>query len=91
VEYTAGVQEEAFSSEWVTSSSASVHYQFVKQWEVFGEYYGQYKAGKGAMHNAGLGTFFQLNDHFGIYLVCGKSFSSTPENGFASIGLVVHH
>ena len=91
VEYTAGMQQEAFSSEWVTSSSASVHYQILERWEVFGEYYGQYKAGEDAMHNAGLGTFFQFNDHFGMYTVGGKSFSSEPANSFLSIGLTINY
>jgi hypothetical protein len=89
VEYTAAVQEEPFSTEWVTSSSASLHFKLTRRWEIFSEYYGQYKSGEGAMHNAGIGSFYQFNNHFGAYLVGGKSFSSAPINSFGSIGIVV--
>lgn len=88
LKYNAGIQQEAFSKDWVEFFNASLHYKVSQRLEPFLEYYGQYQSGEDPQHNAGLGLFYQLSNALGIYAVGGSSIDYEPGNWFGSIGIV---
>lgn len=89
LEYNAGVQQQAYSTDWAGFVNASLHYKTEEGVELFAEYYSQYQNGEAPKHNAGLGLFMQVNKYAGFYLVGGRSIHYQPVSYFVSGGIVL--
>lgn len=87
LEYNVGLQQEAFSPDWLWMANTSVHYKLTDAFEIFGEYYAQYKAGEDPIHNLGAGATYQLNNMVEVYLVGGTTIVYKDYSRFASGGV----
>ena len=85
--YNVGMQQEAFSSEWVVLTNASVHYKISEPVEVFTEYYAQFSAQQLPMHNAGMGIAWQPSENVELFVSAGSTLDHDPSNYFMNGGL----
>ena len=86
LEYNAGVQQLAFSTNWAITANASLHYKLNRQLELFTEYFAQFQPGEIPQHNAGGGIAFQINNWAEIYCTAASSLGQESHNWFSSAG-----
>ncbi len=89
LEYNAGIQQEAFSADWVWLANASAHYKIADPFEIFVEYYAQYQPAEDPKHNLGGGLAYQINDMFEVYAACGSTIDHEDYNRFVSGGIAL--
>ncbi len=89
IEYNAGIQQEAYSANWMWLANTSVHYKITDPFEVFVEYYAQFQQQELPVHNAGIGFAWQLNNTLEVYAATGSSIASENTNSFASGGIAI--
>ena len=89
LEYNWGIQQEAYSANWVWTGNVSLHYKIVKPLEVFTEYYAQYDKGSPPQHNVGGGLAYQINKALEVYVAGGSTVHYEESNYFMNGGLAV--
>lgn len=89
LEYNAGVQQEAFGTNWSWLANASLHYKLLQPLEVFVEYYAQYQQLEAPQHNAGGGVAWQINDMLEVYVAGGSTVHYEEPNWFTNGGIAV--
>lgn len=89
LEYNAGMQQEAYSTDWGEFANASLHFKVTDKAEVFAQYYGQYQSGEDPQHNAGGGLFYQFNNNVGVYCAAGSSILYATCSYCGSLGVVM--
>ena len=87
LEYNAGIQQEAYSSEWFWLVNASLHYKIIEKLEIFTEYYAQYINHEQPSHNLGGGIAYQLNNILEFYLSTGSTIYDEDQNHFFNGGV----
>lgn len=87
LEYNAGLQQEAYSTDWLWLANASLHRKIAKPLEVFAEYYAQYAPGEAPQHNLGGGLAWQLSNHTEVYVSGGSTIDYAEHNHFFSGGI----
>ena len=87
MEYNAGIQQEAYSTEWARIGNASVHYKITDQLELFSEYFAQYHAGEGPQHNLGGGAAYQLNNFIAFFAMAGSTVNYQQANHYYNGGV----
>jgi hypothetical protein len=86
-DYNAGIQQEAFSTEWVWLGNVSVHYKLVEQLEFFTEYFAQYQHGNNPQHNLGAGAAYQLNNFMEFFIMAGGTIDYAESNHYFNGGV----
>ena len=87
LEYNAGIQQEAYSTDWVYLVNGSLHYKLTEPLEIFAEYYSQFQPGESPQHNVGGGLALQLGNSVELYISGGSSVDYADYNYFGSGGI----
>ncbi len=87
LEYNAGIQQEAFSTQWAWVGNASLHYKLSDQLELFTEYFAQYKSSDNPQHNLGAGVAYQLNNYFQFFAMAGGTVDYAESNRYFNVGV----
>ena len=89
LEYNFGMQQSAYSKDWVWLANLSIHYRLLKKIELFTEYYAQYDTNQLPQHNIDVGVTYQLNNILGCFVVTGSTIYYDPYNRFISGGIAI--
>lgn len=86
LDYNAGIQQEAFSAQWVWLVNSTIHYKVLDKLEAFLEYYAQYSNSDEPQHNLGGGLALQAGKHVEFYVSGGNTIFADAANHFFSGG-----
>ncbi len=87
LEYNAGIQQEAYSTQWAWIGNASLHYKLTDQLEIFTEYFAQYQSGENPQHNVGGGLAYQLNNNIEFFAMAGGTVDYAESNHYYNGGI----
>ncbi len=87
LEYNAGIQQEAYGSQWAWIGNASLHYKLIDQLELFTEYFAQYRQGDNPQHNVGGGAAYQLNNYIEFFVMAGGTVDYAESNHYFNGGV----
>lgn len=87
LDYHAGVQQQAFSTEWSFPFSASLHYEVSDKLDMFTEYFSQFQPGEDPFHNLGGGLVWRAVHGLQVFISGGSSITYSPDNYFFKLGI----
>lgn len=87
LEYNAGVQQDAFDTDWQELVNASFHYKLTQRLEAFAEYYAQFNRGEEPQHNLGGGLALEIGNRVEVYVSGGSTLRYEAANQFVAGGI----
>jgi len=89
LEYNAGFQQEAFSSEIGWQIYTSLHYKLTEKLESFVGSFSQFQKEKKPFHNADVGLGYKIKENFQVDVAAGSSIDHPDHNQFITVGFSV--
>ena len=86
LEYNAGFQQEAFSSELGWLLNTSLHYKVTEKLEAFGGSYSQFQREEKPFHNVDIGIGYLLRKNLQVDIAAGTSVNRDAGNQFLTAG-----
>jgi hypothetical protein len=86
LEYNAGIQQEAYSTDWAWMGNTAIHYQLSDHVELFAEYFAQYQSGEDPQHNVGAGIAYQVNNFIEFFGMAGGTVNYAESNRYVNVG-----
>jgi hypothetical protein len=86
LEYNAGFQQDAYSSEMGWLVNTSLHYKVSEKLEAFGGSYSQFKGEEKPFHNIDIGIGYLLKENLQVDIAAGTSVNRDAGNQFLTVG-----